>query len=166
VHLLVIRHAIAEDREAWAQTGAPDELRPLTKRGRRRMRRNARGLVELIGKLDFLASSPLVRAMQTAEIVADAFAKLEISDLPALSPGSRPEDVAAWIGSPAGAQSTVAVVGHEPGLGELVSWLLAGGGAFMPLRKGGACLLELASVGPASAKLLWSLTPTQLRRFA
>ena len=165
MHLVVIRHAIAKDKESWARTGRPDELRSLTTRGRGRMRRNARGLARLVGTIDFLASSPLVRAMQTAEIVADAFGDLEISAVPSLSPGTRPEDVATWIGSPAGAHSTIALVGHEPALGELVSWFLAGRGAFVALRKGGACLLELASPERGSATLLWSLTPRQLRRF-
>ena len=127
------------------------------------MRANVRGLVRLVGELDVLASSPLVRAWKTAEIVAAAFGGPEIEEVAALSPGRMPEVVAAWI-RPSETDDTVAVVGHEPGLGELVSWLLAGRGAFVPLRKGGACLLELRGVGPGSAKLIWSLTPRQLRR--
>ena len=166
MHLLVIRHATAKDRERWARTGQPDEMRPLTRRGRRLMRRSARGLCHLIGKLDALASSPLVRAWETAEIVAAAFGGLDIIEVPTLAPGARPQALAAWIGSPAGAHSTVAIVSHEPGLGDLVSWFLAGSGAFIALRKGGACLLELEGVEPGSAKLLWSLTPRQLRRVA
>jgi phosphohistidine phosphatase len=130
------------------------------------MRRNARGLRRLVGKLDELASSPLSRALQTAEIVADAFGELEIETLPALAPGGAPRDVATWIASQGSQDGMLAVVGHEPDLGELVCWFLAGRGSFVPLRKGGACLLELASASPGSAKLLWSLTSRQLRRLA
>ena len=90
MQLLVIRHGIAKDRDAWAQTGAPDAMRPLTRRGRRRMRRSARGLARLVEKLDALASSPLVRAKQTAEIVSDAFGGIEIDEAPSLAPGEPP----------------------------------------------------------------------------
>jgi phosphohistidine phosphatase len=162
MRLLVVRHGIAEDRDAWAQTGVSDALRPLTPRGRRRMRRCARGLARLVGKLDALATSPLVRARQTAEVVADAFGGLEIDEVPALAPGETPEAVAAWVRR-AGREHTIAVIGHEPELGILVSWCLAGRGAFVPLRKGGACLLELSSTEPGGATLVWSLAPRHLR---
>lgn len=164
MHLLVIRHGIAKDRDVWERTGETDELRPLTRRGRRCMRGNARGLAHLVGRLDALASSPLVRARETAEIVADAFDKVEIEERPDLAPSESATAVASWVAR-ARSEDTVALVGHEPDLGKLVSWFLAGRGAFVPLRKGGACLLELGSVGPGSAKLLWSLTPRHLRRF-
>src|SRR4029079_14353095 len=72
MRLLVIRHAIAEDRDEFANTGRPDGERPLTDAGRRRMRRNARGLRRLVGKFDVLATSPFTRAAETARIVADA----------------------------------------------------------------------------------------------
>ena len=61
--LLVIRHAIAEDREVFAGTGKDDSLRPLTDRGRERMQEGARGLVRLVDRLDVLATSPLTRAI-------------------------------------------------------------------------------------------------------
>ena len=155
VHLVVIRHAIAKDKESWARTGRPDELRSLTTRGRGRMRRNARGLARLVGTIDFLASSPLVRAMQTAEIVADAFGDLEISAVPSLSPGTRPEDVATWIGRSAGAHSTIALVGHEPALGELVSWFLAAAAARSSLcaRAARACSNSRAGAWERDAAL-------------
>jgi phosphohistidine phosphatase len=162
VHLLVIRHGIAEERPVWARTGRPDEERPLTARGRRLMRRNVRGLARLVSP-DLVASSPLVRAIQTAEIVAAAFGGLELTAVAALAPGGPPASVAAWI-EHVRVSGTIALVGHEPDLGELTSWCLAGRGAFVALRKGGACLLELARPAPGTAKLLWSLTPRQLRR--
>ena len=73
MQLLVIRHGLAGQREDWERKGRSDALRPLTPGGRKRMRRVAAGLVRLVEKLDLLASSPLVRARQTAEIVKDAF---------------------------------------------------------------------------------------------
>jgi phosphohistidine phosphatase len=68
----VIRHAPAADRAEFAKTGKDDSERPLTDDGKTKMRRAARGLRSLVPKLDLLASSPYVRAHETAEIVADA----------------------------------------------------------------------------------------------
>src|SRR5690349_23208472 len=68
MNLLVIRHAIAEDKENFAATGRSDDQRPLTDAGRTKMRRGTQGLRTLIGKVAMLASSPLVRARETAEI--------------------------------------------------------------------------------------------------
>ncbi|HEX4469200.1 MAG TPA: phosphoglycerate mutase family protein, partial [Gemmatimonadaceae bacterium] len=70
--LLVIRHAIAEDKERFAASGRNDDLRPLTEEGRSKMRRAAQGLRTVVGRIAHLASSPLVRARETAEIVAPA----------------------------------------------------------------------------------------------
>ena len=68
MNILVIRHAIAADRERHAEQhdGEDDGLRPLTARGRKRMREGARGLRRLVPKIDLLATSPLTRAAQTA----------------------------------------------------------------------------------------------------
>lgn len=71
--LLVVRHAVAMEREEFARTGQSDDLRPLTADGARKMRRVARGLRAEIETLDLLVTSPLVRAVQTAGIVADAY---------------------------------------------------------------------------------------------
>ena len=123
--LLVIRHAIAEDRDAWAFAGKPDAERPLTDDGRKRMRRAAAGLRETVPSLDVIATSPLARARQTAEIVGREYDSAEIVDLPQLAPDATVDDLLPWLVE-RGAEDTVAVVGHEPGLGFLVGWLLTG----------------------------------------
>ena len=64
--LLLVRHAIAEEREEFERTGEPDDQRPLTSEGRKKMKRAAAGLGELVNKVDILATSPLARAQQTA----------------------------------------------------------------------------------------------------
>src|SRR4051812_3404647 len=66
MHLLIIRHGIAED-------GSPDEARALTEKGRRRMRKIAAGLRRIVPALEVPATSPLVRARETAEIVAHQY---------------------------------------------------------------------------------------------
>ncbi|MDH3366486.1 MAG: histidine phosphatase family protein, partial [Gemmatimonadota bacterium] len=69
MQLLVVRHAIAEDRDIFAAAGREDDERPLTEEGTRRMAAGAVGLVRVVPRLDAVASSPLVRAVQTAEII-------------------------------------------------------------------------------------------------
>ena len=71
MQLLVIRHAIAMEREEWAKSGRPDSDRPLTDTGRRRMRKNARGLQRISPHPNLIASSPWLRAADTARVVAE-----------------------------------------------------------------------------------------------
>jgi phosphohistidine phosphatase len=163
--LLVIRHAIAEDREAFAATGADDRMRPLTKEGKRKMRRGVRGLRLVAPRIDILASSPLLRALQTAEIVAGGYDDLAIDTVPELEPSREPG--APRVGLAARpASAVVAVVGHEPHLGRVVTWFLSGRrDARVELRKGAACLLSFAArPAPGKGVLRWALTPSQLRR--
>jgi phosphohistidine phosphatase len=164
MQVLVIRHAIAEDRATFAQTGEDDGQRPLTDEGRRRMEIAARGLRALVGSLDLIAASPLTRARQTAEIVAAAFGNLPVETSVALSPGRPPDDVVEWLKHHA-ALECVAIVGHEPDLSDLVSYLLLDEGtSFFVFKKGGACLLEFAGrIGPGDAILRWLLRPKHLR---
>ena len=165
MRLLVIRHGIAGEREAWAARGKPDAERPLTGEGRQKMRRGARGLRLLVPEIDVLASSPLVRATQTAEIVSAAYrGSLPIETVEELSPERRPDELLGWLRSQQ-AGATVAVVGHEPHLGFLVGWLLTGrNDSFVDFKKGGAVLLDFDDppVG-GNAVLTWALTPRHLR---
>jgi phosphohistidine phosphatase len=162
--LLVIRHAIAEDKAEFAKTGQTDDLRPLTDDGRKKMRRVAKGLRELVPQLDVLASSPLVRARQTAEIVAKEYGRDidEFTDV--LRPESRFQDGLLWLGQRA-AHEAVAIVGHEPHLADFVTWLMSGGEqSRLELKKGGACLLTFeGKPARAGARLEWLSTPAQLR---
>lgn len=164
--LLVIRHAIAADREEWAQTGEDDRLRPLTGKGRKRMRAGARGLRRLVPSLDLLATSPLVRAVQTAEILRDSYGSLQTVVLDALAPDQKPDELLRWLQARP-ADSTLAIVGHEPHLSELIGWLLTGSEAtLLRFKKGAACLLEFGGAPQrGGAVLQWALTPAQLRRF-
>jgi len=162
--LLVIRHAIAEDRERFAATGAPDALRPLTPGGARKMERAARGLGRVAPRVSALASSPLVRAVETARIVAPALGLDGFDELRALAPGARPGSLLDWLRARPG-DGAAAVVGHEPHLGRLIAFLLDGGKrAFAELRKGGACLIAFdGAPAPAAGELRWLLTSSQLR---
>jgi phosphohistidine phosphatase len=167
MRLLVIRHAPAEDRDEFAKTEKPDGERPLTPGGKRGMARAAKGLRQLVPSIDVLASSPYVRAWQTAQIVADAYSDLTITPVRALIPGGSRTETLRWLRT-AGPDATVAIVGHEPDLSELISWLLAGSTkALLSLKKGGACLIEYDGHPPArpgAGTMAWTLTRSQLER--
>ena len=165
MNLLVVRHAPAEEREVWKKERKDDFLRPLTADGRRKMREAARGLSRLVDPPQSFATSPLVRAKETADILARAFDVAAADEIDELKPGQPPQALLRWIRARE-RQDLAALVGHEPDLGILVSWLLAGRTrAFVQMKKGGACLLDLGSrPGPGRAELLWLLAPGELRR--
>jgi phosphohistidine phosphatase len=164
LRLLLIRHGAAEDREEFAKTGAPDEQRPLTGEGRKKMKRVARGLAEIVDQIDLIASSPLTRALQTAEIVGKEFKSSASTSIGALEPEQSYDAFLEWLRRLDDVE-TVAAVGHEPHLSGLASWLLTSGeNALFEFKKGGMCLLEFDSVvDRGAARLRWLLTPSQLR---
>lgn len=183
--LLVVRHAIAEDRESFALGGGDDQERPLSAQGRRRFRRGAAGLATQVEGVDLLLTSPLVRARQTADLLHEALRRRGCKPgravCPALVPGAHPRELADWLaGAEAArladpARATLAVVGHEPHLSHLVSWLASGSErSWIDLKKGSAVLLALdpsgrsvsAALRPGAATLTWALAPRQLRALA
>ena len=164
MYLLVIRHAAAMDKEEFARTGRSDDERPLTPAGKKDMTRVARGLRAIVPKLDGLAPSPLVRARETAAIVARAYRVKVGAATRSLEPDARPTSFARWLAAHR-KTATVAVVGHEPHLGALVTWLLAGvDEQRIELKKGGACLQRFdGRPRRAAARMEWLLTPALLR---
>jgi phosphohistidine phosphatase len=163
--LLVIRHAIAEERADFARTGQHDDLRPLTAKGRRRMHRVANGLRLRVPDVRLLATSPLVRAVETADILAPVYPEAEREEVEELAPDHELPAFLRWLRE-RGEGDPIAVVGHEPHLSHLVSWLLAGRfTSFVQLKKGAACLLTfLGEPAPGEARLLWLLQPVDLQR--
>jgi phosphohistidine phosphatase len=164
--LLLIRHAISEDRDEFARTGKDDRLRPLTDEGRKRMKQAARGLKHQVPEIDLLATSPLTRAAQTGAVVDSVYGGLREVEIGELAPEASPVEFLSWLRKQAA--ETVAVVGHEPSISLILSWLLTGTEKrLVSFRKGGACLIEFpGEVGAGTASLLWALTPAQLRELA
>lgn len=140
----------------------PDDERPLTRAGEKRFRREARGLARVADRPDALLTSPLPRAARTAELAAKAWGKVSPTDTPALAGGELPEVLKAI--EEHGADATVAVVGHEPQVSELLSRLLGTDKADrLTFRKGGAALVEVSGSLGEGGRLLWYLTPRLLR---
>ncbi len=159
--LYLVRHAIAAERgDAWPD----DAKRPLTSKGSSRMREVARGLRDLHVGIDVILTSPLVRARQTAEILANGLRPAPaVSVVPALAPGVTPAQAIAAL--PAFRKMRrIALVGHEPGLGELAAWLI-GAQSPLPFKKGGVCRIDIgATPAPGQGQLIWMATPGMLRK--
>lgn len=170
--LLLVRHGIAEDRSE----DRPDGLRALTPAGRRRTTAVLERAVALGLAADRLLSSPLVRARQTAEIALSAGLAPSLELATALEPGADPLTLLArWLGStptavapqspgshplgttsaptanpsmsPADRPVRLALVGHEPDLGDLAARLLGAPSGSIVLRKAGLALLVLPGSG-------------------
>jgi phosphohistidine phosphatase len=162
VNLYIMRHAEAEDQAA----SGGDEARALTVRGRERTRDAAGGLRAMGLRFDAILTSPLLRAAETAELVADEYSNNRpLQVLPALSPNTSAREALAAL-APFARHGRVLVVGHEPQLSKLVALLLTSNGAVAIRFKKGACVgLDLPeAVEPGSAELRWMLTQRQLRR--
>jgi phosphohistidine phosphatase len=166
MRLLVIRHAIAEDRETFAATGRDDASRPLTDEGKRKMRRAARGLRHLLPGIEMVVASPLTRAQETAEIVRDEYGLERIETAAELEPDRPLAVVVEGLARHSG--ELIAVVGHEPQLSRLVTFLVAGvDRSGVELKKGGACLIEFdGQPRAATGVLLWAVRPSTLRDLA
>lgn len=161
--LYLVRHGIAEERgDEWPD----DAKRPLTSKGLARLRGIARGLRELGVDVDVVLSSPLVRAKQTAEVLVDGLRPVpSLTVISALSPGISPAQLTEALHSYRKAKG-IALVGHEPGIGELGAWLI---GAKTPLsfKKGGVCQIECSVPATHGAgQLVWFATPKMLRALA
>ncbi len=160
MNLYIIRHAIAVD-EAMSDYES-DRERPLTDKGRRKMRQIAKALYNLGVDLDMILSSPYVRACETAEILADVFKmKKEIVLSDNLVPLGNPELLIGEINEKYSVDS-IALVGHEPYLSALISLLIADNAKIeITLKKGGVCFLTADDLHHLDhrATLEWLLTP-------
>ena len=165
MEVLVVRHALALDKDEASQQGLPDRDRPLTTDGKTRMRRIARALASRAPEVTALVTSPWRRAVETGDLLQRAYGRLQRLESEALIPGADPATLAAELSAYA-ADPAVAVVGHEPHLSGWVSWCLTGSlEPLVELRKGGACLLAFShELGAGRARLLWLMTPAILRR--
>jgi phosphohistidine phosphatase len=160
MQLLIIRHAIAVPR---GTPGIPDEDRPLTPEGEQKFREAAKGLASLVGRPDALLTSPWLRARQTAAIAAAAWGRLEPEETAALASGSFEEQAAVLDRYPGDA--TVAVVGHEPWVSELLARLLGTRhDARLEFKKGGAALVDVPGRLAGGGTLAWFLPPKVLRK--
>jgi phosphohistidine phosphatase len=164
MNLYLLRHGVAV--EPGAPGYARDADRPLTPKGRRKLKEIAKGLQALDICFDLILASPYVRARQTAELVAQALGlrrRLQFSD--ALVPGSSLKRLVELIHHLEPVPGELLLVGHEPFLSDLISLLLSGQtGLAITMKKAGLCKLALDALEAGRcATLEWLLAPKQLR---
>lgn len=154
--LYLIRHGVAEERgDAWPD----DSKRPLTDDGTSRMRKAARGLSRLGVTFDIVLTSPLVRARQTAEIVAGGLApRPSLVNIESLAPDAGYAALMADLEKHA-RKPRIALVGHEPDIGELAARLI-GSRRAIEFKKGAICRIDLDEIPPSGpGQLRWFVTP-------
>jgi phosphohistidine phosphatase len=165
LEIYLVRHAIAAER---GPKYPDDRKRPLTPDGIKRFKEAVAGLVVLDVELDSILTSPLTRAEETAALLSAGLRKrAPVETLEALSPGGKFTAIVEAVARQARRhRRRIALVGHEPDLGELTArWLGARG--HVAFRKGAVCALDLDSATPAGpATLQWFLPPRALRRLA
>ena len=161
--ILLLRHGPAGNADP--RRFPDDRDRPLTSLGKKRTRRAMRGLANFEPVIDRVWTSPLVRARETAALLARAYdPPPPITVVEALAPGG---DALAALAADrhAGAKETLVLVGHEPDLGLLAGRLVAGPGITLPLKKAGACRIDIVGIARrGSGTLEWFFTPRLLRR--
>lgn len=158
--LYIIRHAVAEerDRERWPDDGQ----RPLTEKGTARFRKMMKRLAKRGVAPTLIASSPLLRCRQTAEIVQEEIAaQAEVILRDELAPGSDLDGILARSAQHLG---DLAWVGHAPDVGELAAGLMSGDGATaLHFSKGAVAAIEFdGPPRPAAGRLLWLVPPKLL----
>ena len=163
MEIYLLRHGIAVERTEFR---GPDEKRALTAEGRRKVSCVANAVRAMRLSFDVIFSSPLVRAAQTAQIVAEAL-RLEkrLQNIDFLTPATPTEKQIAWLKSLQPPHDCVLLVGHEPNFSELTSHLLTGNRRMMiTFKKAGLCKLTAERVSAGHATLEWFLTPKQMER--
>jgi len=162
MYCLLLRHGIAVERDEWEGS---DVDRPLTKHGAKRVAQAAAGLNRLEARPTHVLSSPLKRAIETAMIAHRSLrVRSAVQIIDALLPDA-PSSQLLSILHDLPPESYVLCIGHEPQLGMTASVLLSGRATTsFPLKKAGACLIELPVLPkPGRGVLRWWLTPSQLR---
>jgi len=164
IELYLVRHGMAAER---GPKYPDDRLRPLTPAGVKRFAAAVPGLLELDVVIDFVLTSPLVRARDTATLLAAGLKpKPAMMEIEALAPGGRHQAVMEAIKTHAKRHRRLALVGHEPDLGELAARLLGARG-IVQFKKGAICAIDVDGATPGGpGTLRWLLTPRALRALA
>jgi phosphohistidine phosphatase len=161
LELYLIRHGLAAER---GEDYPDDSKRPLTSHGIARLRKEAKALEALGVGIDHIITSPLTRTKQTAEVFAETLkSKPSMSSADSLAPAGTAAAVIQELGKHM-RKGRIALVGHEPNLGELAARLI---GARLPLefKKGAICRIDFEVFPPKGAgQLRWFVTPRMLRR--
>jgi phosphohistidine phosphatase len=157
--LYLLRHGIAADRDEW---NVSDEERPLTPEGRKNMEREAKGMADLNVCPDRIITSPLKRAKETAEIVAERLdLKSRLVEDERLADSFDAGRLEQILSEHTDADSLM-FVGHEPDFSHTIGELV--GGASVDLKKGGLARIDVNDARSTRGELVWLLPPKALIR--
>lgn len=165
MELYILRHAIAEDREKFRAKSWDDSKRPLSDSGKKKFKKMSAHLKKIIGSVDIILTSPYLRAQQTSSLLSKDFSKTKIVISESLIPTKNPEDFVKWCNLNLKKKtSKLIIVGHEPHLSILTSWLLFGSyQSRITLKKGGCISINIKdTLGADSGVLQWSINPKVL----
>jgi phosphohistidine phosphatase len=155
MNLYLVRHGDAEK----LQPGKKDEDRKLTGEGSAEVKRVAGQWIFFIKNLDFICTSPLIRAVETAEIIAEAFEyDKEIIKDTVLAPGSSTRDLVVLVNSLRG--DNILIVGHQPDLSEHISELISSRGALIDCKRASIAKISFnGKVNPSKGYLEYLIPP-------
>ncbi|MFB2837134.1 phosphohistidine phosphatase SixA [Floridanema evergladense] len=157
VKLYLVRHGIAAEREEYTE----DALRPLTSEGKQKTKQVAQQLFKLGLRFDLILTSPLVRARQTADILKAIGLSSQLEESTHLTPEGDIYSWLTWWEEWHQDVNSLALVGHEPNLGEwteILVWGEAKGN--LVVKKAGVIGVQLPKDGsPVGRSLLFWLTP-------
>ncbi len=148
-----LRHGEAD----WPGWDRPDDERPLTKKGRKEMKRVAEFLADHEIAPSVILSSPLPRAYETAEIAADEL-DMQVAEEKSLAPGFDPDKLASLLRQYTG--QDIMLVGHEPSFSEGIGALT---GANVKLSKAGLARVDLDDPTQLRGQLVWLLSPKLMK---
>jgi len=160
--LYLIRHGLAAER---GENYPDDSKRPLTSRGIQRLKQEGKALVALDVVIDVILTSPLVRTRQTAETLAASFREAPpIVNAPGLAPTGTHNSIMEELAKQSHRRKRIALVGHEPSIGELAARLL-GLRKALEFKKGAIARIDVTALPMAGpGQLRWFLPPRILRK--
>ena len=161
MEVYILRHAVAVKR---TEAAYPDDDRPLTEDGIKKMELAAKGIVRVVPGFDAVYSSRLSRAFETAMIVARVMGREGMVEAcRELMPGAPASGVADLLARNI-LKKSVLIVGHETGLGLFASALLGSSERVIEFKKGALCRIDLSGLPlEVPGRLIWHLSPKHLR---
>lgn len=161
MQLYILRHAIAVPR---GTPGYPNDDRPLTEEGIVKMSEGAKAINKIAGPFNAIISSPLIRALHTAKILAEQTSynqEIKVTDY--LLPGTPQRSLFKFL-SEYNNFEKVCIVGHEPHLGFVASKLIGADDAVVQLKKGAICRIDIEKFPPENpGKLICLFQPKHLK---
>lgn len=160
MEIYLLRHGEAVPR---GTPGYPNDDRPLTEDGIVKMTEASKGIAKIIDRIDVIVSSPLIRALDTAKIAAEAIGyNKKIVTTEYLVPGYPQRSLFGFL-KEYNNKDKIMLTGHEPHLGYLASRMLGIEEHVIEFKKGGLCRIDISKFPPEKpGTLVWHLTQKQL----